>query len=90
MPQTPQVSNSTRNSDRRLFLGGSDARIIMSSDEAALLRLWQEKRGEVEPETSRTTSSSNSASPPNRSIGAGTNAIPGKPSKRSNAGFATR
>jgi predicted phage-related endonuclease len=36
--------------DRRHFIGGSDARIIMGDDEAALLRLWQEKRGEVEPE----------------------------------------
>ena len=35
---------------RRLFIGGSDARIIMGDDEAALLRLWQEKRGEAEPE----------------------------------------
>ncbi len=35
--------------DRRLFIGGSDARIIMSPDEAALIRLWKEKRGEVEP-----------------------------------------
>ena len=35
---------------RRLFIGGSDARIIMSPDEAALIRLWKEKRGEVEPE----------------------------------------
>jgi predicted phage-related endonuclease len=35
--------------DRRHFIGGSDARIIMSGDEAALLRLWQEKRGEVAP-----------------------------------------
>src|SRR6195256_4110515 len=35
---------------RRLFIGGSDARIIMGSDEGALLRLWREKRGEVEPE----------------------------------------
>ncbi len=35
---------------RRTFIGGSDARIIMGSDEAALLRLWREKRGEVEPE----------------------------------------
>jgi predicted phage-related endonuclease len=35
---------------RRLFIGGSDARIIMGKDEAALLRLWREKRGEVEPE----------------------------------------
>jgi predicted phage-related endonuclease len=35
--------------DRRHFVGGSDARIIMGMDETALLRLWQEKRGEVEP-----------------------------------------
>jgi predicted phage-related endonuclease len=35
---------------RRAFIGGSDARIVMGSDEAALLRLWREKRGEVEPE----------------------------------------
>ena len=37
-------------SDRRYFIGGSDARIIMGNDEAALLRLWREKRGEIEPE----------------------------------------
>src|SRR5262249_9488403 len=37
-------------SDRRYFIGGSDARIIMGDDEAALLRLWGEKRGEGEPE----------------------------------------
>jgi predicted phage-related endonuclease len=36
--------------DRRTFIGGSDARIIMGSDEAALIQLWREKRGEVEPE----------------------------------------
>ena len=36
--------------DRRSFIGGSDARIIMGDDEAALLRLWREKRGEAEPE----------------------------------------
>jgi hypothetical protein len=36
--------------DRRAFIGGSDARIIMGSDEAALLRLWREKRGAAEPE----------------------------------------
>jgi predicted phage-related endonuclease len=35
---------------RRSFVGGSDARIIMGSDEAALVRLWREKRGEAEPE----------------------------------------
>jgi predicted phage-related endonuclease len=37
-------------SNRRSFIGGSDARIIMGDDQTALLRLWQEKRGEVEPE----------------------------------------
>jgi predicted phage-related endonuclease len=35
---------------RRAFLGGSDARIIMAQNEAALFRLWREKRGELEPE----------------------------------------
>jgi hypothetical protein len=36
--------------DRRHFIGGSDARVIMGQDEKALIRLWQEKRGEVGPE----------------------------------------
>jgi predicted phage-related endonuclease len=36
--------------ERRTFIGGSDARVIMGSDEAALIRLWKEKRGEAEPE----------------------------------------
>ncbi len=36
--------------DRRRFIGGSDARIIMGDDEAGLIRLWQEKRGKAEPE----------------------------------------
>ena len=40
----------TQEDARRYFIGGSDARIIMGSDEAALIRLWQEKRGEVQPE----------------------------------------
>jgi predicted phage-related endonuclease len=35
---------------RRYFIGGSDARIIMGDDETALIRLWREKRGEIEPE----------------------------------------
>jgi predicted phage-related endonuclease len=36
--------------DRRTFIGGSDARIIMGDDEAKLTRLWLEKRGETDPE----------------------------------------
>ena len=43
-------SNPRSRWDRRYFIGGSDTRIIMGDDEAALLRLWREKRGEVEPE----------------------------------------
>jgi predicted phage-related endonuclease len=35
---------------RRFFIGGSDALIVMGNDEKDLLRLWQEKRGEIEPE----------------------------------------
>lgn len=35
---------------RRYFIGGSDARVIMGNDEARLLRLWKEKRGEIEAE----------------------------------------
>ena len=38
------------NLERRSFIGGSDARIIMGDDEPALIHLWREKRGEVEPE----------------------------------------
>jgi putative phage-type endonuclease len=35
---------------RRTFIGGSDARIIMGNNEAALIQLWREKRGEAEAE----------------------------------------
>ncbi|MGB6287763.1 MAG: YqaJ viral recombinase family protein [Xanthobacteraceae bacterium] len=46
-----QASPKSRNTlAPRCFIGGSDARIIMGDDEAALIRLWREKRGEVEPE----------------------------------------
>jgi predicted phage-related endonuclease len=40
----------TAHENRRAFIGGSDARIIMGTDEAAVVRLWREKRGEAEPE----------------------------------------
>ena len=45
---TPIGIADSRN--RRTFIGGSDARVIMGTDEAALLRMWREKRGEAEPE----------------------------------------
>jgi predicted phage-related endonuclease len=35
---------------RGSFIGGSDARIIMGTDDAALIRLSREKRGEAEPQ----------------------------------------
>ncbi len=44
------VRTSPKRLDRRGFIGGSDARVIMGSDEAALVRLWREKRGDAEPE----------------------------------------
>ena len=37
-------------SERRYFVGGSDARIIMGDNEEALIRLWKEKRGEIGPQ----------------------------------------
>jgi predicted phage-related endonuclease len=40
----------TDSGNRRRFIGGSEARVIMGESEAALRRLWREKRGEVEPE----------------------------------------
>ena len=43
-------SRTVTKRERRYFIGGSDARIIMGDDEAALIRLWKEKRGEAEPE----------------------------------------
>jgi YqaJ-like viral recombinase domain len=48
MPQVPL--KSVNGLERQIFIGGSDARIIMGGDEAALVRLWREKRGDVEPE----------------------------------------
>ena len=35
--------------DRSHFIGGSDARVIMGGNEAAMIELWQQKRGEAEP-----------------------------------------
>jgi len=45
-----KVVRSSDIQERRHFVGGSDARIIMGDDEARLVRLWREKRGEAEPE----------------------------------------
>src|SRR5580704_5133102 len=42
------LANSVAN--RREFIGGSNARIILGDNDRALFRLWREKRGEAEPE----------------------------------------
>ena len=46
----PITARRSQERNRRQFLGGSDARIIMGSNEGALIRLLQEKRGESEPD----------------------------------------
>ena len=44
-------NSATFQSDRCCFIGGSDARVIMGDDGGGpLVRLWREKRGEVEAE----------------------------------------
>jgi predicted phage-related endonuclease len=45
-----RIKAITDSANRRTLIGGSDARIIMGDDEGALVRLWREKRGEIEPE----------------------------------------
>src|SRR5450830_735051 len=50
MEMDMHIERIADSANRRSFNDGSDARIIMGDDEAALLRLWWEKRGEVEPE----------------------------------------
>jgi predicted phage-related endonuclease len=48
LPKIGPTSKTVR--DRSPFVGGSDAKIIMGDEEGRLLRLWREKRGELEPE----------------------------------------
>jgi hypothetical protein len=45
----PQVW-TTSHENRRSFIGGSDALVIMGRNEAALIQLWREKRGEAQAE----------------------------------------
>src|SRR5262249_11925720 len=45
----PMNSSIRKEWSKRPFIGGTDARIIMGRDEAALIRLWKGKRGELEP-----------------------------------------
>src|SRR5262245_41593684 len=45
---SPLSSGHVNRVARMAFIGGSDARVIMGQDGSALLRLWREKRGEIE------------------------------------------
>jgi hypothetical protein len=65
--------------DRRQFIGGYDARIIMSPDEAALIRLWKEKLDEAEPEALRDNLIVQLGVATERSTRPGTTAIPINP-----------
>src|SRR6476620_250194 len=49
-PMSIPLPKQTDKQDRRSFIGGSDARIIMGDDEPTRVRLWRQKRGEAEPE----------------------------------------
>ncbi|WP_371933093.1 YqaJ viral recombinase family protein [Bradyrhizobium sp. CCGUVB23] len=48
--EAPRSVISFNRYDRRAFIGGSDARIIMGDDQDELIRLWREKRGEIAPQ----------------------------------------
>jgi hypothetical protein len=76
---------------RRDFIGGSDARIIMGQDEKALIRLWQEKRGEVGPEDlSANLIVQLGVVTEDLLIGSGTSATPDTSSPRFSRGSSTR
>jgi predicted phage-related endonuclease len=50
-PELAQLGLSTTTLAARAHsIGGSDVNVILSGDEARIHRLWQEKRGEAEPE----------------------------------------
>jgi len=45
-----QAKTAAWHAARRTGIGGSDANVIMGGDDERLIKLWREKRGEVEPE----------------------------------------
>ena len=80
------MSPRLKPADRRYLIGGSDARIIMGNDEPALVRLWREKRGEVEPEDLSDQSHRPARGRTEPRTETGSNAILAKSSLGSNAG----
>jgi hypothetical protein len=83
-------TRTVRTADRRTFIGGSDARIIMGDDEAALLRLWREKLGEVEPEDLSDNLIVQLGVVTEPSTATGSNVIPARSSPRCSAGCSIR
>lgn len=53
-PEWPSLKGlvlaSPEQQERRWFVGGSDANVILSGDADRVMRLWRAKRGETEPE----------------------------------------
>ena len=49
-PLRQLVLGGVGRAERRSFIGGSDANVILSGDAEKVLQLWREKRGECEPE----------------------------------------
>ena len=82
---TEVIKKSSHALDRRSFIGGSDARIIMGDDEVALVRLWREKRGEAEPEDLSGNLIVQLGAVTEDSIGVGTSSIPGRSLSTSSA-----
>jgi hypothetical protein len=76
-----------KDANPRYFVGGSDARIIMGTDEAALVRLWREKRGEAEPPNYSDNLIVQLGAATEPSTGAGTRKRPDRSSRTSRAGF---
>ena len=71
------MNGRTKSADRRYFIGGSDARIIMGNDEAPSCGFGKKNGARSNPRTCPATSSSSSGLSPRSLIGAGMRRIPG-------------
>jgi len=76
-----------KDTNRRSFVGGSDARIVMGTDEAALVRHGEKSGARRNHRITRITSSSSLGRPLSPSTDAGTRKRPDKSSRTSRAGF---
>ena len=58
---------SKQRPDRRGFIGGTGGHLIVSANQAGLIRLWKEERGEVESKSHRARSRIRIAAPRRKS-----------------------